>query len=224
LPRRRTIEAKLEWLSMEGDFLPGDLTAPRLAGHCWNLVSARADVTGSIKVSGEKGRSLDVRHFRGTGYHDHNSDSRWMPAAVKTWQWGRAHFDDATAVYYRYRELDRSEPVTKLFLIKNNKLKIYDAYCEERRLSRNIFGLKYPKELLFSTEEGIRLTMLQERPIDESFFYLRFLSEAELRFPLAPDRETFAITEHLAPKALKYRWLDWLVNMRIGRNGKGAFL
>ncbi|MEJ7699617.1 MAG: hypothetical protein WKF71_08245 [Pyrinomonadaceae bacterium] len=37
-------------------------------------------------------------------------------------------------------------------------------------------------------------------------------------------RKTTGITEYLAPKVLKYRWLDWLTNMRIGRKGKGAFL
>lgn len=225
LPRRRKIEAKLEWLSMESDFLPREKFGGLQGNlHFWNLVSARSDVTGNIKVTDEKGKSLDVRHFRGTGYHDHNADCRWLPAAVKNWQWGRAHFADATAVFYRYRELNESEPLTKLILIKNSEFKIYDAYYEERRLRRSIFGLKYPQEISLSTEEGIRLNILQTKPIDESFFYLRFLSQAGLESPVSPTQETFAITEYLAPKALKYRWLDWLINMRIGRNGKGAFL
>jgi carotenoid 1,2-hydratase len=224
LRRGRKLEAKLEWLSIESDLLPhkdfGDLRDK----HTWNLVASRSDVTGSIKVTDDKKKTLDVRHFRGTGYHDHNTDARWLPQTVKDWQWGRAHFTDATAVYYRYRELEESEAVVKLFLIKNNQLEMYDAYCQEKRIRRSIFGVKFPKELTFSTENGIELNITQLKPIDESFFYLRFLSEAKLKCPDGAAHEAFAITEHLAPKALKYRWLDWLVNMRIGRNDKGSFL
>ncbi|MGI9036502.1 MAG: hypothetical protein ACR2GD_10750, partial [Pyrinomonadaceae bacterium] len=68
------------------------------------------------------------------------------------------------------------------------------------------------------------LNVQQIKPIDQSFFYLRFLSEARLKSRDGKIHEAYAVTEHLAPKILKYRWLDWLVNMRIGRNGKGAFL
>ena len=221
---KRKLEAKLEWLSVESDFLPHKEFVDLEETHHWNLVCPRSDVTGSIKVSDEKGKSLDVRHFRGTGYHDHNCDRRWLPQTVKEWQWGRVHFSDATAVYYRYCELNGDEPVTKLFLIKNGELKIFDAYYEERKMRRSVFGMKFPKEITVTTEDNIELNITQFKPIDESFFYLRFLSEARLKCPNSETHEAFAITERLAPKALKYRWLDWLVNMRIGRNGKGSFL
>lgn len=224
LQRKRRLEATLEWLSIESDFLPHKDFGDLKDSHNWNLVCSRSDVTGSIKVSDEKGKSLDVRHFRGTGYHDHNCDRRWLPQTIKDWQWGRVHFSDATAVYYRYRELNSDDPVTKLFLIKDGELKIYDAYYEESKIRRSVFGMKFPKEITFSTDDNIELNVTQIKPIDESFFYLRFLSEAQLKCPGAETHESFAITEHLAPKALKYRWLDWLINMRIGRNGKGSFL
>lgn len=220
----RKIEANLEWLLIEKDFMPQKDFGDLRNRHNWNLVAPRADVTGSIKVTNDKGKSLDVRHFRGTGYHDHNTDARWLPDTVKKWQWGRAHFSDATAVFYRYREIGETAPVTKLFLIKDGELRIFDADYEARKMRRSIFGLKYPKEITFSAENGIELNISQIKPIDESFFYLRFLSEARLNCPNSDKREAFAITEHLAPKTLKYRWLDWLVNMRIGRNDKGSFL
>lgn len=220
----RRIEANLEWLSIESNFLPhkdfGDLQEK----HSWNLVAPRSDVTGSIKVLSDKGKSIDVRHFRGTGYHDHNTDARWLPDTVKDWQWGRAHFSDATAVYYRYRELGEHTPVTKLFLIKDDKLQMFDAEYQEQKLRRSIYGLKYPKEIIFSAGNEVELKIKQTKSIDESFFYLRFLSEAELKTHNSETHEAFAITEHLSPKTLKYRWLDWLVNMRIGRNGNGSFL
>ena len=221
----RLLEAKLEWLSIESDFLPNKDFGNLQNAHNWNLVAARSDVTGSVKVTDAKGKTIDTRHFRGTGYHDHNLDARWLPACVKDWQWGRAHFADATAVFYRYRELEaENAPVTKLFLIKNNELKSFDALYEERKMRRSLYGLKFPKEIAFSTAEGVRLSIKQIKPVDESFFYLRFLSEAKLASPDSDIRRAFAITEHLVPRALKYRWLDWLVKMRIGRKGKGSFL
>jgi hypothetical protein len=184
------------------------------------MVAPRSDVTGSLKVSDENGKLIEVRHFRGTGYHDHNADTRWLPETIRDWQRGRAHFSDATAVYYRYRAIDSDEVLTKLFIVKNNELKVFDARYEERKMRRSIFGIKFPKEITLSAA-GIELHITQTNPMDENFFYLRFLSDARLIFPDDSEtaRKVFAITEHLAPKSLKNRRLDWLVNMRIERKG-----
>jgi carotenoid 1,2-hydratase len=224
LRKNRRLKATLEWLSIESDFMPDAEFAAAKHSHNWNLVAPRSDVTGRIEVFRENGKLENVVHFRGTGYHDHNTDSRWLAETVRDWQWGRAHFTDATAVFYRYKENTGGEPSTKLFLVKNNELKVFDATCEETDFARNIFGLKYPKQLNFSTAEGYKLSVRQTQTIDASFFYLRFLAETKIKCPDGARHEAFAVTEHLAPKALKYRWLDWLTDMRIGRNGRGSFL
>jgi hypothetical protein len=70
----------------------------------------------------------------------------------------------------------------------------------------------------------MRLRIKNNQIIDANFFYLRFLSEMTLTLRDGKPRKTIGITEYLAPKALKYGWLDWLVNLRIGRNGKGSYL
>jgi carotenoid 1,2-hydratase len=224
LRKNRKLKATLEWLSIESDFLPETDTAAAPHSHNWNLVAPRSDVTGKIEVFEPDGKLKDVRHFRGTGYHDHNTDSRWLAETVSEWQWGRAHFTDATAVFYRYKECGSDAPTTRLFLVKNGEFQALDAECEESDFHRNIFGMKYPRRLDFTTAENVKLTIRQTDSIDASFFYLRFLSEAEIKCPDGSRHEAFAITEHLAPKALKYRWLDWLTDMRIGRGGKGSFL
>ena len=223
LPRKRTLKANFEWLSIEGDFLP-DKTPISDDAHHWNLVSSRSDVTGSIKVEDKHGKNVDTVNFRGTGYHDHNADSRWMPKTVKDWQWGRAHFNDSSAIFYRYHDLSEPEAVTKLFLVRDGKLHERNARYEEQNLTRNVFGIKYPKRIRFVTDDNISLRVKQTEIIDQSFFYLRFLSEITLTLRDGKPRKTIGITEYLNPKALKYRWLDWLVNMRIGRGGRGAFL
>ncbi|HXG82724.1 MAG TPA: hypothetical protein VNI84_01745 [Pyrinomonadaceae bacterium] len=223
LRRNCRLKANFEWLSIEKDFLPEKPIYTEDA-HSWNLVVARADVTGKISVSETKGRNTDVVNFRGTGYHDHNFDNRWLPETVSDWQWGRAHFADATAVFYRYKEINEKEPTTKIFIVQDDILSEKAVIYKGENFARDVFSLRYAKKLSFAAADDTRLKVKQTRIIDSSFFYLRFLSEMTLTLPDGKPRKTVGITEYLQPKALKYRWLDWLVNMRIGRNGKGSFL
>jgi hypothetical protein len=70
----------------------------------------------------------------------------------------------------------------------------------------------------------LALEVRQSRVVDRSYFYLRFLGEASLTTSDARTQHAPAITEHLAPRALRARWLDWLTSMRIGRHGRASFL
>jgi carotenoid 1,2-hydratase len=223
LRKNLNLEAHFEWVSIESDFTPERKANPGDT-HIWNLVVPRSDVTGRITVSTDKGLNKDVVHFRGTGYHDHNLDNRWLPETVQDWQWGRAHFADATAVFYRYKEHGENEPITKLYVVRHGELRERDANYEEQTHARDKFGIKYPTRLRLVSEDNMRLRVKQIETIDSSFFYLRFLSEMTLTLRDGKPRKAIGFTEHLAPKSLKYRWLDFLVNMRIGRNGKGSFL
>jgi carotenoid 1,2-hydratase len=223
LRKHCTLEAQFEWLAIESDFLPQKAISGDDA-HIWNLVVSRADVSGRINVKDEKGKDVKNLHFRGTGYHDHNYDNRWLPETVQNWQWGRAHFSDASVVFYRYKECGAESGVTKLFTVRNGELRERNAEYDEQQMTRDIFGIRYPQRLTFLTEDNMRLRVKQTKIIDASFFYLRFLSEMTLTLRDGKPRKSTGITEYLNPKALKYRWLDWLVSMRIGRNGKGSFL
>ena len=221
---KRTLRASLEWLAIERDFATEPCARDLENSHFWNLAAPRADVTGKIEVFDRADNQVDLVQFRGTGYHDHNQDSRWLPNAVQEWQWGRAHFADATAVFYRYLESGLKQPITKLFVICENKFDASDAVCNQKNARRHFFGVKYPALLDFSTANNHSLVVKQTKAIDASFFYLRFLSEMRLDLGDGRVRETIGITEHLAPGSLRRRGLDWLVNMRIGKNGRGAFL
>ena len=223
LPKKRSLKASFEWLSIEGDFSPECCIYPENS-HCWNMVLARSDVSGKISVVDAKGKNLDSVSFRGTGYHDHNIDNRWLPETVQDWQWGRAHFADATAVFYRYKEIAETEPITKLFVVRDGELTEHNSIYREENFQRDKFGIKYPALMTFRTENDLLLSVKQTKIIDSSFFYIRFLSEMTLTAGTEKPRTTIGITEYLAPKALKYRWLDWLVSLRIGRNGKGSLL
>ena len=223
LSRERRLEANFEWLSIESDFA-AEKSAPSATAHCWNLVAPRSDVSGKITVYDRKGASVDARSFRGTGYHDHNLDNRWLPDTVREWHWGRVHFADATAVFYRYCENGSEQPTTKLLVVRDGVLAERDADYEETGFERDKFGIKYPTQMRFASKDGSFLLVKHKKVIDSSFFYLRFLSEMTLILPDGKPRRTVGITEYLAPKALKRRYLNFLINMRIGRNGKGSFL
>ena len=221
----RKLAAAFEWLAVESDFVPLADDAQLKDKHFWNLVSPRSDVTGKIEIFDRLLNPTEQIQFRGTGYHDHNLDSRWLPATVAEWQWGRAHFADATAVFYHYCEIgNRENAVTRLFLVNEDKFSANEAGFAPSKLHRNLFGIKYPQKLDFLTPKDYLLTVNQTKVIDASFFYLRFLSEMRLDLGDGKLRETIGITEHLAPRSLRWRSLDWLVNMRIGRRGRGAFL
>jgi carotenoid 1,2-hydratase len=218
----KQIEARFEWLLIESDFLPNTTTAP--ATLHWNLVAPRADVTGHLNITDQRGKILDAIHFRGTGYHDRKSDTRYLPATIESWQWGRAHFADATAVFCRYKEIGDDNILTRFYVVRHGELRRRDAVCEEAQYARDIFGLKYPSRLRFESDDNMKLRVKQGKVIDSSFFYLRFLSEMTLTLRDGKPRKTIGITDHLYPRRLNYRWLDWLIDLRIGKNGKSSFL
>ena len=223
LSRERRLKADFEWLSVESDYAPEKSSPPETA-HCWNLVAPRSDVSGKITVFDKSGVSIDARSFRGTGYHDHNLDNRWLPDTVREWHWGRVHFADATAVFYRYCETDSDTPTTKLLVVRNGELHECATEYEETVFERDKFGIKYPTQMRFASKDDSFLIVKHKKVIDSSFFYLRFMSEMTLILPDGKPRRNVGITEYLAPKALKRRYLNFLINMRIGRNGKGSFL
>lgn len=221
--KNKRIKANFEWLSIESDFLARE-DADQQSAYSWNLVSPRSDVTGRINIINKHNRSIDEINFRGTGYHDHNRDNRWIPDSIQEWQRGRAHFPDATVIFCRHQDISEMEPTTKVILVQHDEFEETNAACDVQQTKRDFYGLKYPSRMQFKVGKKTRLRIKQKEVIDSNFFHLRFLSEITLSLNDGKPRKALGITEHLAPKRLKNRWLDWFVNMRIGRNGKGSFL
>lgn len=252
----RRLEASLQWEVVEGDFSGDEFIraasdAQAREAHQWNMVAPRCRVTGTLAVMKHDRRRFEEFTFRGLGYHDHNRDARWMPPTIAEWQWGRAHFDDVTAIYYRYRERTAEQPLTRLFIVHNNKLSAYTAELEIAGVRRDRFGLRYASNLRIAayteteqpqtqqhsetasgasntsitTSSSVPVLLLRQRQtIDSSFFYLRFISDATLDLGDDRMRRAPAITEHLAPRALAWHGLAWLIDMRIGRDGRSSFL
>jgi hypothetical protein len=219
----RSLEAELEWLLIESDLRPNTIEF-EAGSHSWNMVAARSDVTGRIIARDRRGAEVERRQFRGTGYHDHNLDNRWLAKTVRDWHWGRAHFADATAIFCRFCELGDDNPSTKLFVVQGGEMKERTVGYEEQNSVRDKFGIRYPTRLRLIADDDVRLRVRPIEVIDSSFYYLRFLSEFSLDLGDGKDRETRGITEFLAPRSLKYRWLNWLSDMRVGKNGKGPLI
>jgi carotenoid 1,2-hydratase len=216
----RRMKANLEWLVVEGNLLP---TAKDPAGsHHWNLVAPRCDVTGKIEFYRRAGKIRETVQFRGTGYHDSRCGQRWLPADLEYLRWGRAHFADITAVFYQYRELNSAQPEVKLLLSSVSGLEEKTAFSEGKNFSRNIYQLRYPRRLTIYRRDNVRLRLKQTQLIESSACYLRFLSEAVLTIGDGKPRKTIAITEMLAPKALKSGWLDWLTRFSSRRIKLGS--
>jgi carotenoid 1,2-hydratase len=183
----------------------------------------RSDVSGKITIQDDRKRTSDVRSFRGTGYHDHNLDNRWLAKTVREWHWGRAHFSDSTAVFCRYAEIgDEDDPRTQLMLVRGGELCRMDAEIEEFERAKDKFGIRYPSRFTLVAEDGISLETRVLKVIDSSFYHLRFLSTMELNAH-GHSHSTTGITEFIAPIALKHRWFNWLSQLRAGKTGKGRF-
>jgi carotenoid 1,2-hydratase len=228
LRRGRRMKAKFTWEVIEGDFTTnGQEQSAVQFGHEWNLVAPRCRVTGALRLIEPDGRRAEEHCFQGLGYHDHNRDSRPMPATIAEWQWGRAHFPHATAVFYRYRERGSEKYDTRLFIVRHKELVEHEAHCLTKAMRRHFFGLRYPRALCFAAQDEDQkatLSVKQSRIIDGSFFYLRFLGRATLDCGKGYVQQAVAVTEQLAPHILQKRALWWLINMRIGRRGRASFL
>ncbi|MEP6849028.1 MAG: hypothetical protein ABI999_09235 [Acidobacteriota bacterium] len=221
LSRGRMLEAKFEWLSVEADLDP--TSAVKVGEHSWNVVATRSDVSGRINILNRRGNSIDVRHFRGTGYHDHEHDARGFADTISEKSWGRVHFADTTAVYQVFSEVGR-DAEAKLLVTRDGRLIERTVRVDEQNFARDKFGIRYPTRLTLTSDDNIRLRVKPSTILDSSFCSVRFASEMTLTLRDGKPRRSTGISEMIAPRTLKYRWLDWLTDMRIGKNGKGSLL
>jgi len=217
----RRLKASFEWLSIDADLLPpsGVESAFR---NSWNMVAPRSDVTGRIELLSRRGFTRKLFQFRGTGYHDHLRSEHPIHETIGCRQWGRAHFNDATAIYCIENRPGITDPEARLYIVRDGRIRVSDAVFEGQRFQRDRFGVKYPTRLSFLTDDNSRLRVKQFRPIDSTFFDVRSLAEMTLLLPDGRFRKAIGMTEFLLPKNIKYRLFRWFTDLKIGREGKGA--
>ena len=136
LGRGRRVEADFEWLSIEADLIASPSTPIGGFMHELNLAVPRADVTGRITVFDRAGEEKDLRHFRGTGYHDHELDDRWLAEMVEFRHRGKAHFADRTVIFCGANEFDSDLTATDLFVIEDNEMLHLDVLSIEQKYGK----------------------------------------------------------------------------------------
>ena len=146
-----------------------------------------------------------------------------MPEAIKEWYWGRAHFPHTTAVYYRMLETGTSEPISRLMLVRDNELVGHDCEFEFDGSSKTSrFGLRSPSRYAIKADK-FSLNVENTVVMDSSFFCIRFRSDMSLEYN-GQIEEASGISEYVFPGPLKNKWLNRLLALRIGRNGKSALI
>lgn len=209
LPKQRRVEAHFEWLSVESDLSSGSGPLDK-QHHYWNVVVPRADVTGRITIFEKDGSISDVRHFRGTGYHDHRLDNRWLADTVADLYWGRVHFADSTAVFCHYRESGDGSSTNKLLVVRNGELRVRDCDYRQKKLTRDIHGVKYPGLMTLRSDDGLTLSVRPMQIVNATFYFVRCTAEVSLTLRDGVVRNNTGLVEFLLPGALKNRWINWL--------------
>lgn len=213
---RRRLKASFEWLSVEADLMPGERS-----GSCpdsfWNMAATRSDVSGKIELWGRGGKLKRQFHFRGTGYHDHIGGNDPIVDTLSYRHWGRAHFNDATAVFCIKCGLD-GQPETKLFLVRDGQMQQRSPQVEGSRFRRDRFGIKFPSRLSFMSDDGVRLRIKPFRIVDSSFYDIRMLSQVTLMLRDGKPRKTIGISEFLAPRNIRYRLFRWFTDLKIRKS------
>jgi hypothetical protein len=213
LGRGHRLSARFEWLLVEFDLLQW-VRQTGNSGHRWNIVAPRADVTGKIEVFGARGDHLETHRFRGSGFHDRNTDERMFSEVVGTWHRGRVHFADSTAVFFHFKEAGRADPISRLMVIRDGVLRELEAEYIEQEFAWTKLGLQYPTRLRIIAKDNIRLRMKAGDVIESGSGCVRVLAEMTLTLRDGIPRKTVGIAEFISPSRRKHRWLDWLNERR----------
>ena len=217
MARKNRLRAQLEWLSIEADMLTNGAENPGPA--MWNIVSLRSDVSGRITVTGADGETINVFHIRGTGSHDHFRNQGPIDVSLAGRCWGRGHFVDSTAVF-QCVEAAGGECSSTLRIVRNGEIEARDVKREINGSFRSRFGLKVPRELIFTADDGLSLKIVPVRPIESGFCDVKIVARMGLYSAGEKLHETMGIMAILAPGRLRGKLIRRLSGLKIGVNGR----
>lgn len=216
----KRLRAAFEWLTVEGDLMH-DATEGQ-AGFLWNMVSPRSDVSGRIEVLDQTGKSKQLIHYRGTGYHDHVSGTDALNEILNCRQWGRAHFNDCTAVYCVVDTESVGHGAARLIVTRDGTISMRSADVGATRFQRDLHGIRYPQRIVLNGEDDVCLRAKPVETIESTFYNVRSLSEMTLTLNDGKPRKTIGISEIVSPKNMKYKLFRWLSDLQIDRKEGGS--
>ncbi|WZO97379.1 hypothetical protein EP7_004411 [Isosphaeraceae bacterium EP7] len=213
---RRRIRAKLR-------FRPAAATVPFESElgtpgspHTWILAAADCRVEGEIVIDG-----TPPLEFRGRGYHDHNAGAHELSVSVRRWGWGRAHLGDRTCVYYDSMTEDgnhRSLWLSHAGEAQSESSSPAAIIMDEP--ARSGFGIPFPGLIRISAD-GAEILVRPRSLVDSGPFYLRWISDWEIREATGEVCRGTGIHELLDTRRLNHFALNWMIPFRLKRP-KGA--
>lgn len=214
LPCGDAIEAELTFISPNGKGIFTTAVKQTSRGHLWNLVQPRAQVRGNILVQ-TKGEEAKQIHFRGHGYHDHNTGQEPMHKEFTDWYWGRFHFNFGTLVYYVMNRREGAQHQAWLISKENSRILTTFEEIDLTDKSLTLFGLKTARKIGLRSDDA-EIQIQQHRLLDNGPFYQRYQSEAYLRISGEDIVESKkGITEYIYPERINARLFWPFVDMRI---------
>ncbi len=211
---RRRIAAIIEWLSVETD-LSNNSDNSNEAAFKLNMVAPRSDVSGHIEITGRRGKSNKIIHFRGTGYHDHFSVDSLAADAVSCRCWGRAHFADLTVVFQHLA--GGAKKSSNLILIRDDVIKGWKTRTDIQDFSFNKFGLRMPGRLSLKTDSNIRLDINPLTEIHSGLFESKILSEITLTLADGKVRKSTGVTEFTNYERMRKPVFRWISDLTTGK-------
>ncbi len=189
MPGGSRVTAKLEWLAIEEDKLDREFASEDVL----NIVTPRADVSGRITI---EGRRPQVFHIRGTGCHAHEV-IRGGAMTEFTQFSGCVHFSDATAFFLTSHN-------SSMLLVQGDDVREIELSLESVRWQRNRYGMKYPREVSFSSEQGIRMSVRPTATVASVVASVRSRAEFELTLFDGKPRRANGITFFASPRRMRH--------------------
>lgn len=200
-------------LDLEAVFTPKITFSGKESGadsvHDWNLMAPSCKVDLRLKLDSFQKLKLEKPVW---GYHDRNAGSAPMKDDFDDWYWGRFHGEHFCFVYYL---MNKKGGETQFFGWLHHVEQEEIGFCEARlgavQLSR--FGLSVCRSFEIEAH-GIQLRINHLNPVENSPFYLRFISELHQN-GLNAEPKVIGISEFIRPERI-YSRLFWpLVRMRV---------
>jgi carotenoid 1,2-hydratase len=199
----------------------------RVPLHQWLLSVLKADVEGSISISGQQNASLRTISVKATGYHDHNYGAVPMQEYISRWYWGRAFSDPYDMIYYViYFKNDAYQPLALLLLhdCEMEKTSVYDiVQFSESNFRRGVFSPFHSRNLELKHKD-VSLKIHHDDVLDAGPFYLRFASGISLQVGGRNFEGIRGISEFLDPLRLESKFMRIFTRSRIWREGEDSIM
>jgi hypothetical protein len=128
---------------------------------------------------------------------------------------------DSTAVF-QCVEAEGGECSSTLHIVRNGEIEAREVKREINGSFRSRFGLKVPRELIFTADDGLSLKIVPVRPIESGFCDVKIVARMGLYSAGEKLHETMGIMAILAPGRLRGKLIRTFVRPQNRRQRQAA--